>query len=60
MALTAYAFRMDVELRVLLKRQLQFFAEVAQKVPVKRCRVRSDLSALEPMARAVLADAGLA
>ena len=57
MALSRCSFRMDTALREPLKRQLHFFSTIAGTVPVKQCRVQSDLSQIASAARLLLDDA---
>lgn len=56
MALAGSAFRMDVERRDQHRQQLRFFAEVARRVPVRRCLFHSDLSTLRELGSSILAE----
>ena len=56
-ALVGQAFRMDIELRDPLTRQLRFFSRVAASIPIRRCLVPSNLAALKAFAGRVLDDA---
>jgi hypothetical protein len=57
MALAGSAFRMDVERREQHRQQLQFFAEVARRVPVRRCSYGDDLAGLRTLANGILTEA---
>lgn len=56
MALAASAFRIDVARRDQQRQQLGFFAEVARRVPIRRCVFATDLSGVGVLADAILTD----
>ena len=57
MTLTSSAFRLGIERKHQHPRQLSFFADVARRVPIRRCMFGDDLSNVGVLAEAILEDA---